>query len=231
MTVREQQADDLMASGHLSSDWRASFLAVPRRLFIPDTVWLPDRTRTRTGPDLITMQRHGHPERWRALADGTDFVITQVDDGNPLGGAAGEAITSSASMPQVVALMLQHRVPSTPDNFAVWHHYALGSSAQLKAVVGGQTIVVRPTDPARLADAAAILGGVSGHVPESPSRGVLTVPVDGDAAFTEVVAALNQAGIRVIELSLRLPSLDEVFFTLTGHTTAAAPESRLEVVA
>jgi oleandomycin transport system ATP-binding protein len=109
---------------------------------------------------------------------------------------------------------------------------AHGTSAQLKAVVGGQTIVVRPADPARLADAAAILGGVSGHAPESASRGVLTVPVDGDAAFTEVVARLNDAGIRVVELSLRLPSLDEVFFTLTGHATATAPDDlRLEVAA
>jgi oleandomycin transport system ATP-binding protein len=109
---------------------------------------------------------------------------------------------------------------------------ANGSSAQLKAVVGGQTIVVRPADPARLAEAAAILAGVSGHSAESPSRGVLTVPVDGDAAFTEAVRRLDEAGIRVVELSLRLPSLDEVFFTLTGHgAESAQPAPRLEVAA
>jgi oleandomycin transport system ATP-binding protein len=108
---------------------------------------------------------------------------------------------------------------------------AHGTSAQLKAVVGGQTIVVRPADPARLPEAAAILGRVSGHVPESPSRGVLTVPVDGDAAFTEVVALLSEAGVRVVELSLRLPSLDEVFFTLTGHATVSVSDSPLEVAA
>ncbi len=32
-----------------------------------------------------------------------------------------------------------------------------------------------------------------------------------------VVGDLEQAGIDVPELSLRLPSLDEVFFALTGH--------------
>jgi oleandomycin transport system ATP-binding protein len=48
---------------------------------------------------------------------------------------------------------------------------------------------------------------------------VITVPVDGDAAFTEVVRRLSQRGITVTELSLRLPSLDEVFFTLTGEHT------------
>jgi oleandomycin transport system ATP-binding protein len=58
---------------------------------------------------------------------------------------------------------------------------------------------------------------VAGRTAESPGRDVTTVPVEGDAAFTEIVARLDAAGIAVTELSLRLPSLDEVFFTLTGH--------------
>ncbi|GAA3412088.1 ATP-binding cassette domain-containing protein [Streptosporangium vulgare] len=109
------------------------------------------------------------------------------------------------------------------DEISVVDHgrvIAHGTPAELKRVVGGQTIMVRPVDPARLADAAAIVGAVAGRVPESPARGVLTVPVDGDTAFTEVVRRLDREGIGVTELSLRLPSLDEVFFTLTGrHTT------------
>jgi oleandomycin transport system ATP-binding protein len=35
---------------------------------------------------------------------------------------------------------------------------------------------------------------------------------------------LADAGIRVTELSLRLPSLDEVFFTLTGAPTRETQE-------
>jgi len=34
--------------------------------------------------------------------------------------------------------------------------------------------------------------------------------------MVEAVQALSSAGIAVTELSLHLPSLDEVFFTLTG---------------
>jgi oleandomycin transport system ATP-binding protein len=67
------------------------------------------------------------------------------------------------------------------------------------------------------------LATVAGRAPESAARGVLTVPVDGDAAFLSVVRRIEDAGIGVTELSLRLPSLDEVFFTLTGHHTG--PES------
>ncbi|NUT98186.1 MAG: ATP-binding cassette domain-containing protein [Saccharothrix sp.] len=108
------------------------------------------------------------------------------------------------------------------DEISVIDHgrvIAHGTPAQLKNVVGGQTVLVRPSDPDRLSDAAAVLAAVSGHQPESPSRGVVTVPVDGDAAFTEVVKRLDVLGIAVTELSLRLPSLDEVFFTLTGKHT------------
>ncbi|MBV1855055.1 ATP-binding cassette domain-containing protein [Catellatospora tritici] len=113
------------------------------------------------------------------------------------------------------------------DEISVIDHgkvIAHGTPADLKRIVGGQTIVVRPADPAHLTQTGAILTEVSGHQVESPSRGVLTVPVPGDKAFTEVVRRLDAAGVSVVELSLRLPSLDEVFFTLTGHGTDKSPE-------
>ena len=52
----------------------------------------------------------------------------------------------------------------------------------------------------------------------------MSVPVKGDAALAEAVYRLTDAGIAVTELSLMLPSLDQVFFSLTGHHTEAAPE-------
>jgi oleandomycin transport system ATP-binding protein len=96
---------------------------------------------------------------------------------------------------------------------------AHGTAAELKRVVGGQTVLVRPADPARLAEAGAIAAAVAGRPAEPAGRDVTTVPVDDAAAFTEIVRRLDAAGLAVTELSLRLPSLDEVFFTLTGHRT------------
>ncbi|NEA25641.1 ATP-binding cassette domain-containing protein [Actinomadura bangladeshensis] len=96
---------------------------------------------------------------------------------------------------------------------------ASGTPAELKRIAGGQAITVRPRDPGRLDEVTAILRGVSGREVEPPHRDVVSVPVDGDGAFTEAVRRLDAAGIGVTELSLRLPSLDEVFFTLTGHRT------------
>jgi oleandomycin transport system ATP-binding protein len=86
----------------------------------------------------------------------------------------------------------------------------------LKRVVGGQRLTVRPADRDRVDDVAAIVAEVAGAQPDSPGRGVVSAPVDGDDALTATVGKLAAAGIAVAELSLHLPSLDEVFFTLTG---------------
>ncbi|NED93931.1 ATP-binding cassette domain-containing protein [Phytoactinopolyspora alkaliphila] len=95
---------------------------------------------------------------------------------------------------------------------------ARGSPPELKRLVGRQTVVVRPKQSSRIAEVAAILRGVAGHEPRTASREVLTVTVDADTQFTDVVRHLDRAGIESAELSLRLPSLDEVFLTLVGRT-------------
>jgi oleandomycin transport system ATP-binding protein len=102
-----------------------------------------------------------------------------------------------------------------------------GTPAELKQRTGGQTIAVRPADPARRAEAAAILGEVAGQAPDPTGNGeVLSVPASTEAAFATVVQRLAAAGIRATELSLRLPSLDEVFFTLTGRHTDIPQEEK-----
>ncbi|MFI7073282.1 ATP-binding cassette domain-containing protein [Micromonospora sediminicola] len=106
------------------------------------------------------------------------------------------------------------------DEISVIDHgrvIAHGTPGELKRIAGSQTIVVRPTEPDRIGEVAEILRASTGAEPELPRPGLLTVPVEGDAPFTAVVRRLDDAGIGVAELALRLPSLDEVFFTLTGH--------------
>ena len=95
----------------------------------------------------------------------------------------------------------------------------------LKRVVGGQTLTVRPSDAGRLDDATAILARISGAAPELLGRGVVSAPVTGDAAMVDAVQEFARAGIGVTELSLHLPSLDEVFFTLTGTRNTETEES------
>jgi oleandomycin transport system ATP-binding protein len=95
----------------------------------------------------------------------------------------------------------------------------------LKQVVGGQRLTVRPTDPAHLEPLGAILADVTGSAPERDGRHSLTVAVENDAVLPAALARLNAAGIRVTEFSLHLPSLDEVFFTLTGARTDTDEEA------
>jgi oleandomycin transport system ATP-binding protein len=87
----------------------------------------------------------------------------------------------------------------------------------LKRVVGGQRIAVRPTDAARLDEVASILAEIGSGVPEPSGRNQLSVPVLGEEALPRAIQRLGQEGIGVTELSLHLPSLDEVFLTLTGR--------------
>src|SRR4051794_14942729 len=85
----------------------------------------------------------------------------------------------------------------------------------LKRIVGGQRLTVRPTDRDRLDEASAIIAAIAQATPERPDAGSVSVPVDGDTALAAAVGCLRDAGIAVTELSLHLPSLDDVFFQLT----------------
>ena len=59
-------------------------------------------------------------------------------------------------------------------------------------------------------------------------RGRAIAPVaDGAAALARVSAAVAEAGIATEDLSLRRPTLDEVFLALTGHL--AEPDDDAEV--
>jgi oleandomycin transport system ATP-binding protein len=94
----------------------------------------------------------------------------------------------------------------------------------LKRIVGGQRLSVRPSDPAHLDTLGRMLAEMTGATPEREGRDRLTVKVDSDEILPVAVNRLHTAGIRVDELSLHLPSLDEVFFTLTGTRTTDSKE-------
>ncbi|MGH3799977.1 MAG: hypothetical protein ACRDTD_07580, partial [Pseudonocardiaceae bacterium] len=91
----------LTASGELTPAWSEAFATVARHRFIPDTIWVTD------GAGLVPLHRTENQQEWLRRAYGPAAVITQVDDGHPAGpGERGRYSTSSASQPDVVALML-----------------------------------------------------------------------------------------------------------------------------
>jgi protein-L-isoaspartate(D-aspartate) O-methyltransferase len=94
--------EGLAAEGVLSEQWRAVFLAVPREVFIPEVIW------RYAGDDLVPLRRCDEPQEWLRRAYGPRYVVTQVDDGSPAGPQGrGRVATSSASRPDIVALMLE----------------------------------------------------------------------------------------------------------------------------
>jgi oleandomycin transport system ATP-binding protein len=147
-----------------------------------------------------------------------------------------EVIRSLVADGSTVLLTTQYldEADALADEISVIDHgrvIAHDTPGGLKRVIGGQTLEVSPTDVARLPETAVILAEVStAGAPEQPRKGVLSVPVADDDALTATVARLASAGIGVTELSLHLPSLDEVFFTLTGRTSSI-DESKNEEVA
>jgi ABC-2 type transport system ATP-binding protein len=100
---------------------------------------------------------------------------------------------------------------------------AAGTSEELKGRVGGDVLEFTVPDRARVADAATAItkvGEGEPHVDEG--TGVISIGVGGrgSEALIEGVRALDSAGVATQGLSLRRPSLDDVFLALTGHAAA-----------
>lgn len=97
---------------------------------------------------------------------------------------------------------------------------AEGTAAELKSRSGGERIEVTIADSSRLDQVADLL---SSHAPAglhpSIDRELLTVtvPVDHtDRIVPDVVRAVDTIGVDVTDVVLRRPTLDDVFFELTG---------------
>jgi oleandomycin transport system ATP-binding protein len=95
---------------------------------------------------------------------------------------------------------------------------AAGTPLQLKTRVGGQVLQARPADPAHVPATERILAAFGDGEDGTYTDGQLvTVSIADRSALGQVVRRLDEEGIVVDDLSLRRPSLDEVFLAVTGH--------------
>jgi ABC-2 type transport system ATP-binding protein len=108
---------------------------------------------------------------------------------------------------------------------------AQGTADELKAQVGGERVELVVGTAADLAGARQILGELAqGPVSVEEHTRRLTAPVKGGAGvLIEALRRMDAAGIVVLDVALRRPTLDDVFLTLTGHV-ADAEEADLEEV-
>jgi ABC-2 type transport system ATP-binding protein len=105
---------------------------------------------------------------------------------------------------------------------------ALGTSRELKEAVGGARLEATLTEPHPGAvDALAPLVDGPVHVSDDGRRLHATVH-SGSGLATRVVRALDAAGILVDDVEVLQPSLDDVFFALTGHPSEPERTPELE---
>ena len=98
---------------------------------------------------------------------------------------------------------------------------AEGTADELKASVGTTSLQLRIEDPEDTEDALTVIErvlGVRGSL--SPEAARITAPMADADRVTDLLVTLREAGIHLTEMSVRQPSLDEVFLTITGHDAA-----------
>lgn len=108
---------------------------------------------------------------------------------------------------------------------------AEGTADELKAQVGGERLEFVLTDSADKDRALELLTPIGLDNPSYDEQARhIVMPVSGGAEdLTTALVKLKEAGIRVVDVGLRRPNLDDVFLTLTGHGTeddAAAEEEK-----
>jgi len=115
------------------------------------------------------------------------------------------------------------------DEIAVIDHgkvIARGTSDALKKQVGGERleIVVENHNIAKTMEVVANISGNKATLDEGLR--LVSAPVStGAAALIETLRSLDDSGIHPLDVSLKRPSLDDVFLSLTGH---AAEEKKVE---
>jgi ABC-2 type transport system ATP-binding protein len=102
---------------------------------------------------------------------------------------------------------------------------ARGTADELKDTVGGSRAeFAMPAGSAvTLADITSALGGlVNSALTPSMDGQRMIVPVRPGTSVPFIVHALDTAGIEVADISVERPTLDDVFFSLTGHPAEEA---------
>lgn len=103
---------------------------------------------------------------------------------------------------------------------------AKGTSEELKAQIGGDRLEVMPDANTSLDVVAQILRDLADSEPVAREADrLVTVALEGAARrLPDVVRAFDGAGVQLSQMSIRQPTLDDVFLRLTGRTTNESEE-------
>jgi ABC-2 type transport system ATP-binding protein len=135
-----------------------------------------------------------------------------------------DAVRGLAATGTTVVLTTQHldEADQLADRIAVVDRgqvIAEGTSAELKAKVGGERVHLAVAPESDLAVARDVLGRYADGLPQvDPAERMVEAPVvHGARRMPDIVRDLDAAGVLLDDLGIRRPSLDDVFLILTGH--------------
>jgi protein-L-isoaspartate O-methyltransferase len=240
-TLRHRMVEALAERGELDERWRAALTEVPRHVFIPEVVWRQDRD-AEGDCDLVPLRRADDPGLWLELAYANASVTTQVDDGVPAGEGCGFEVSSSASMPAVVAQMLG-ALDAEPGMRVLEIGTGTGYNAALLAHrLGAERVVSVEVDPAVAEHARRALDhvgfgavpvvtgdGTNGYEPGAPYDRVLAT-----VAVTQVppawVAQTRPGGLVITPWGNPFYSGGLLALTVDGGGTATGEDRRPSLV-
>ena len=101
---------------------------------------------------------------------------------------------------------------------------AEGTPQALKDEIGRPTLEVVPHEPDRMAAVEDVLAGFGGRVQTSTPGATAARLERGADALTDVVRALDEAGVRIHHFQLHAPTLDDVFLAKTGESMAQSDD-------
>ncbi len=106
---------------------------------------------------------------------------------------------------------------------------AEGTPEELKASVGNSTLQLRLAAGADQETARQVVRRIAGAEPVlTPESGRLNVPLDTADRAADVLIGFREAGVGIASVSVAQPTLDEVFFAITGHGAQGAPEDNAD---
>jgi len=106
------------------------------------------------------------------------------------------------------------------DRVGIIHRGAIvaeGTPTELKAEVGRPSVEAIPQDPGEREHLVAVLARFGEQAAASPKGVAVRLP-EGVGDLAEIVRALDGEGLRVADLRLHAPSLDDVFLAKTGRS-------------
>ena len=138
--------------------------------------------------------------------------------------AVWDTVASLSAQGATVLLTTQYleEADALSDSIVVLDHgrvVANGTAEELKRRVGFSYCTVSPVNPADLSKIWAAVADLKDAQSDDESNTVSVPAPDGVVTFAEVFRRVDQIGVELADISLRKPSLDEVFMHLTGNVT------------